>query len=174
MPRKPFSASSSKASPAAMSPTLHGQHAAEARTERAPEVPLVPLGRPDQLRNEAIDGGQVAHHQPDRTRRLHQDLAQRERIAPRAFVIGHFPRNLPRLIGKSLQPVNPCEKATRQSPLVEDIAHRLRARARWCVAGEHTLQVLARTGLISQQVKRMAHHAVTDASVSFGSALGKI
>ena len=174
MPRKPFNASSSKASPAEMSPRCTVSTTAKARTERAPEVPLVPLGRPDQLRNEAIDGGQVADHQPDRTRRLHQDLAQRERTPRARSSSVTSPRNLPRLIGKSLQPVNPCEKATRQSPLVEDIAHRLRARARWCVAGEHTLQVLARTGLISQQVKRMAHHAVTDASVSFGSALGKI
>jgi hypothetical protein len=67
-----------------------------------PEVPIVAHRQLDEIRNEFLNGGEIADHQPDRAGRLHEHLTQRERIAPRAFLIGDIARNLHRLVGISL------------------------------------------------------------------------
>lgn len=82
--------------------TMDGQNAAEATAKSVPEVPIVAHGQLDEIRNELLNRGQIADHQPDRAGRLHEHLTLRERIAPRAFVIGDIARNLHRLVGISL------------------------------------------------------------------------
>ena len=79
--------------------TLESQNAAEATTKSVPEVPIVTHRQLDEIREEFLNGGQIADHQSDRAGRLHEHLAQRERIAPRAFVVGDIARNLHRLVG---------------------------------------------------------------------------
>jgi hypothetical protein len=64
-----------------------------------------------------------------------------------------------------LQPVAAGEKAERQGSLVEDIAHCFRALSGRRVSREHPFKMLASGRLIAEQVKRMAHQAVTDPAI---------
>src|SRR5215469_7754468 len=82
--------------------TLDGQNATEAAAKSVPEVPIVAYRQLDEIRNEFLNGGQIADHQPDWASRLHEHLTQRERIASCAFAIGDIARNLHRVVGKSL------------------------------------------------------------------------
>src|SRR5215469_7920825 len=82
--------------------TLNGQNAAEATAKSVPEVPIVAHRQLVEIRDEFFNGGQIADQQRDRASRLDEHLTQRERIAPRAFVISDIARNLHRLVGISL------------------------------------------------------------------------
>src|SRR5215469_3475705 len=82
--------------------TLDGQNAAEATAKSVPEVPVVAHRQLDEIRDKILNGGQIADQQPDRAGRLDEHLTERERITPRAFVIGDIACNLRRLVGISL------------------------------------------------------------------------
>jgi hypothetical protein len=81
---------------------LDSQNTAEATAKSVPKVPIVAHRQLDEIRDESLNGGQIADHQPYRAGRLHEHLTQRQRIAPRALIIGNIARNLHRLVGVPL------------------------------------------------------------------------
>jgi hypothetical protein len=127
-----------------------------------PHIRALPCRVIDQHLRAPCGRGQIARVERHRARRLGQRVAQRQRVWDGQSVADSAIDGSHGLVGKSLQPQDSGQRDTGRQALVELKAHDVRAIRRGDIAIEHTIDVPARPGLLSNEVERCAQHSITD------------